>query len=89
MSDKTQDLRFGLTREQIQELAIETVKTNALHLVAALRQGDYDGINLMALLEVFASKLSERAHSGCARHGECPICKAERFLGDPRESVTL
>lgn len=26
--------------------------------------------------------------AGCSIHGECPVCKAERALGDPRVGVT-
>lgn len=50
---------FGLPREQIQKLADKTVKQHALHLVSALRPADYDGVNLSALLEIFAGKLVE------------------------------
>lgn len=52
---------FGLSREQIQKLADKTVKEHALHLVHALRVHDYDGVNLAALLEIFAGKLAGAA----------------------------
>lgn len=47
-----------LTREQIQELAAETVRNEGILLARELQKGDnYDGGNLVALLEVFANKL--------------------------------
>lgn len=54
-----------LTTEQIQQLAAETVNKEGLLLAMELNRGDnYDGGNLVALLEVFANKLDAARSPG-------------------------
>jgi hypothetical protein len=51
-----------LTYEQIHKLAIDTVNDHGLGLVNELLKGDnFDGGNLVALLELFAARLQEAA----------------------------
>lgn len=40
-------------------------------------------------LEEKVKKLESNSKSICFVHGECVVCKAERILGDPRETVSL
>jgi len=31
----------------------------------------------------------EKSVTGCSIHGECPYCRANKIIGDPRESVSI
>lgn len=54
-----------LTREQIRDAASETVRSHGMLLVHELKKGDnFDGGNLVALLEVFADRLAAAEPDG-------------------------
>jgi hypothetical protein len=51
------------------------------------------GEELLARCAMWAADEIERLRAaleqGCPVHGPCPICKAQKWLGDPRVSVSL
>lgn len=51
-----------LTKEQIREAACETVQAHGMLLVHELKKGDnFDGGNLVALLEIFGAQVADVA----------------------------
>ncbi len=51
----------------------------------------YDSTGMEVTQEAYDALVRSigRLAAGCPVHGECPYCKAQRFAGDPRESVSL